>query len=127
MQKHVWKYRNVRELGLANLISKRIAEYEWLNPRSITDVRRCKEILLASDYGGNHKNSSYETYAFLIADISNSGEWDERRELFRSKMLTNGRRISFKGIRLPIKHQNPKQFPWSCKLFAWYCCRLCNQ
>jgi len=96
---HVWRYNNLSRFGLANAISEKIAEYEWKNPGLLSDVRNAKELLIACDYGGNHKNALYESYAFLVANISDSGEWDEQRNLLRSTVLTEGRRISFKAIR----------------------------
>jgi len=97
MEKHVWK-PNVR-FGLANMIDAEINEYEWMNPGSITDIRRGKEILVACDFGGQHRYSAYHSYAFLLANISEIAEWDEHRKKFRTEILGDSRRISFKGFR----------------------------
>ncbi len=97
--KHIWKNRVPTGFGLSNLLSKKLEEYEWINPGVITSIRDAEEVLLACDYGGFQKSSSYESYAFLIANITKAWEWNEARIQLRSAMLPDGRRISFKGIR----------------------------
>jgi hypothetical protein len=97
MEKHVWR-PNVR-LGLANIIDAEINSYEWMNPGSITDIRGGKEILVACDFGGQHRSSNYHSYAFLLANISEGAEWNGHRKKLRAEILGDYRRISFKGFR----------------------------
>ena len=96
---HIWRHARGEARGLSGLISERISEYEWKNPGLFTDLRGAKELLLASDYGGQHKDASYESYAFLLANISESREWSCRRRWLRLNVLRNDRRMSFKAVR----------------------------
>lgn len=106
---HIWRDRVPTNFGLANLISKKLDEHEWMNPGAITNLRDAEEILLACDYGGFQKSSIYESYSFLIANITKAWNWNDARKQFRSIMLKDSRRISFKSTRgerrLTILHE----------------------
>jgi len=54
--------------------------------------------MLGSDYSGDHATSRYRTYCFLVADADSSPEWPARTRRAREAHLTNGRRMSFKGL-----------------------------
>ncbi len=51
---------------------------------------------MASDYGGDRRESDFESYSFLIADAGGLGEWRARMNRLRDTILTDGRTISFK-------------------------------
>jgi len=95
----VWKRLGQAKLGLADILSEEIAREEWLNPGLIRDIRGSKEFLLACDFGGSHQRSRYESFSFLAGSIAESGEWDELRRWVRTEYLSDGRRMSFKGLR----------------------------
>lgn len=94
----VWKRLGQPKFGLADIISEEISKEEWLHPGLLTDIRRSKEFLLACDFGGSHKDSQYESFAFLAGNIGESGEWDEIRSAIRREYLSDGRRMSFKSL-----------------------------
>jgi hypothetical protein len=54
-------------------------------------------LFVGSDYGGDHKRSSYKTYAFVVADDTPS-EWMSLQKAVRTRYLTDGRRMSFKRL-----------------------------
>jgi hypothetical protein len=54
-------------------------------------------LFLGSDYGGNHKSSSYNTYGFLIVNGKPS-RWLSIQRSIRTRYLENARRMSFKQL-----------------------------
>lgn len=55
-------------------------------------------IYAASDYGGSHKASKYQTISVLFVDLDNSRNWEIQRRQIRQRFLADGRRLSFKGL-----------------------------
>jgi hypothetical protein len=57
-------------------------------------------LFIGSDYGGDHKNSSYNTYAFLLVDDRPS-QWLSTQRRVRDTYFTDARRMSFKRLSDP--------------------------
>jgi len=55
-------------------------------------------ILVASDYSGGRKDSSYYVVSVLIVDFDYAVTWDSRRRVIRADQLGDHRRISFKSL-----------------------------
>jgi three-Cys-motif partner protein len=55
-------------------------------------------LAVGSDYSGNHKGSSFNTYCYLIMDTDRSPAWPRLRGEVRRQFLPNGRRMSFKNL-----------------------------
>lgn len=55
-------------------------------------------IALMSDYGGEHRKSSYEVISILVLDSENTGQWEYMRREIRLKKLKDSRRMSFKNL-----------------------------
>ena len=55
-------------------------------------------IYITSDYSGSHKYSQYEVISFLYMDLQQSLPWEFTRRRWREEHLSNGRRLSFKGL-----------------------------
>jgi hypothetical protein len=53
---------------------------------------------VASDYGGEHGASLYETFSVLYLDVEASSEWDRGRRAVRQQFLSDGRRMAFKSL-----------------------------
>jgi hypothetical protein len=94
----VWWPLNRPDLGPLNRISNLITHEEFRVPDLLSSVRRGQTLLIAADYGGSHKDSSYETIAFLVADLAFVWLWDDFRKGIRRRFLCDGRRISFKSL-----------------------------
>jgi hypothetical protein len=60
-------------------------------------------IYAVSDYGGSHETSKYQTVSVLFVDLDNSRNWEVQRRQIRQKYLTDGRRLSFKGLNDRLK------------------------
>src|SRR4051794_29622546 len=61
-----------------------------------------QNLIIASDYGGEHKKAGHLVYAFLVADTSPS-DFPKAMRKIRSSILTDGRRISFKRLNDPAR------------------------
>jgi hypothetical protein len=59
-----------------------------------------QDLMIASDYGGEHKTASHFVYAFLVADTSPS-DWPRVVRHLRGSVLADGRRMSFKRLNDP--------------------------
>lgn len=55
-------------------------------------------IYVASDYGGAHNASLFETVSVLYLDMQASSEWEYRRRAVRKRYLSDGRRMAFKKL-----------------------------
>lgn len=55
-------------------------------------------IYVASDYGGAHNASLYETISVVYLDMEASSDWEARRRAVRKQFLGDGRRMSFKAL-----------------------------
>ncbi len=94
-----WNSIDWPAFGLANRISDFIRLEEWRSPNLLCSVRRASELVLASDYGGSHQTSLYQTYAFLLIDTQSTETWEIQRQRVRGRLLPDGRRISYKDLK----------------------------
>ena len=63
-------------------------------------------MVIASDYSGQHKGASHEAYSFLVTTRQALEDWLPVCERFRSQWLPDGRRISFKQLREPVRRRS---------------------
>jgi hypothetical protein len=56
-----------------------------------------KHLFIGSDYGGDHKGSNYNTYAFLLVD-DRPLQWLSTQRRLRAAYFTDTRRMSFKRL-----------------------------
>jgi hypothetical protein len=55
-------------------------------------------LVVTSDYGGSHRQSSYEVYSVLLGDLMYCNAWRDARLGVRAGFLADGRRMSYKGL-----------------------------
>ena len=55
-------------------------------------------LVVTSDYSGQDKKATHETFSFLIADLTFCWLWDEKRRQVRKTLLPDKRRMSYKGL-----------------------------
>jgi hypothetical protein len=83
---------------LMRAMTKLILPHEASGKLRLPDLRQSREIILASDYSGDHDNQ-FQVLSFLIAaGESVYGAWSQARQEVRARFLANGRRISFKNL-----------------------------
>jgi len=69
---------------------------EERHPGWLADVRSGTELVIASDYAGDKQ--AYQSLSFLLLSLPGNEKWDSARADFRSKWLTDGRGIAYKGL-----------------------------
>ena len=94
----VWNRLGRPDFGISNTLSDFIATLEDSDPHLLTDLRVGPNLILTCDYSGQHKRATYESYAFLIADLAFTWLWDEMRQETRKIALQDSRRMSFKAL-----------------------------
>ena len=88
-----------RDDGVMGVFTRNIEAREAIDKDLLPDLRSDSELVLVSDYGGEHKESRVEVLAYLIADRRGIlRRWDIERRQIRKKFLRDQRRISFKGL-----------------------------
>jgi hypothetical protein len=61
--------------------------------------------LLVSDYSGQHRQATHEVYSFLITTLATLQVWLPLWDQFRAQWLPDGRRLSFKQLREPLRRR----------------------
>lgn len=61
------------------------------------------DMIVASDYSGQHKGAIHEAYSFLVTSDRNLRDWLPILTDFRKEWLPDGRRISFKKLNEPMR------------------------
>jgi hypothetical protein len=89
----MWRPLPTNTLGLMNIIDGVIGAAA----SSLPNLRSSDSLLCASDYSGQHKESAFEAYSFVIAGSASWGLWEKRRLELRSGDLQS-RRMSFKAL-----------------------------
>lgn len=80
-------------------MSAEIERRERVNPELLPDLRQDSELVLASDYAGEHQDSEFQVLAYLLTDrTAILTRWDAERLALRQRFLPNGRRIAFKKL-----------------------------
>jgi hypothetical protein len=97
-ERWIWKPLGRPEFGVANGISDVICQEEWLKGDLLTSVRKGPTLLLAPDYGGEHKAAEFETLSFLLIDLQYHWLWEELRNKLRKRALPQRRRLAFKSL-----------------------------
>ena len=93
-----WNTRLNFVWGVTAAISNVISQLELGRPALLPNLQREPTLLLFSDYSGQHKQSKYEAFSFLLTDFKTCRLWDELRTEIRKRVLKDDRRISFKGM-----------------------------
>ena len=70
--------------------------------------------IIASDYSGQHRGATHEVYSFLITTSDYLRNWLPARDAFRSRHLPDGRRLSFKQLREPMRRRAYPHFLELC-------------
>jgi|SRR5665213_57004 len=61
--------------------------------------------VLVSDYSGQHRQATHEVYSFLITTLPTLHAWLPIWDQFRARWLPDGRRLSFKQLREPLRRR----------------------
>jgi hypothetical protein len=92
----VWKQVADEGSGYLFSLSDSIRVVENSNPGLLNCLSK-GQLVVTSDYSGQHKNATHEAYAFLVTTDEYLTEWLPKLAQFRMRHLPDGRRISFKN------------------------------
>jgi len=93
-----WKGEMKLPWGLAESLSRLVTQLELAKPATLPNLRLGRTLLLTCDFSGQHAGASYESFSFLLADLDECGPWNGLRAEVRRRILTDRRRMSFKGM-----------------------------
>jgi hypothetical protein len=99
-----WHDRVPSEAGFAHMLSSAMHVVEQQNTDFLWPVRDGPQ-LLVSDYSGQHRQATHEVYSFLITTKHVLDDWLPQLAEFRQTFLPDGRRLSFKQLREPVRRR----------------------
>src|ERR1035438_2620526 len=79
--------------GLDNVVT----QLQALRPALFLDFSGQTELLMVSDYGGQHSEARYEAYTFVLTTRRWWASWERERRAVRGTFLLT-RRFSFKNL-----------------------------
>jgi hypothetical protein len=85
-------------LGLTAGISNVVRQLEISHDELLPDLRLGPTVVMASDYSGQQKGATHESFSFLIADLAFCWRWDEERRRVRATYFSEQRRMSYKAL-----------------------------
>jgi hypothetical protein len=98
----VWNRIQDQRAGLLYNLSESLALIEWRHPGLLQPVTD-GVMIISSDYSGQHQGATHEAHSFLVTTDQALDEWRLVRRQFRSRWLADGRRMSFKQLREPVR------------------------
>jgi len=100
----VWKRVTEQRAGYIFSLSDSISIVEWRYPGLLEPVDS-GVMTLVSDYSGQHAGASHEAYSFLVTTDRYLQDWLPQLSEFRKRWLPDGRRLSFKQLREPLRRR----------------------
>lgn len=105
----VWRDLVPPEWGAASLLSSAMRAVEDEHPDLLWPVDDGRQVIV-SDYSGQHRQATHEVYSFLVTTWPTLGAWLPELAAFRQAFLADGRRLSFKQLREPVRRRSYPQF-----------------
>lgn len=79
-------------------VSDGLRRIDLARPSFFPNLRSESDLVLASDYSGEHPESAYHILSCLITDWPSIRSWEPERQRIRQKWLGDGRRLAFKKL-----------------------------
>lgn len=88
----IWMPVKSSRVDLFNQLSRCFESYENKHPNCFPRLRGCTDIIVASDYSGEHKEADFSAYTFLVFDWNASQRWSIMSSDVRERFLSQGNR-----------------------------------
>ena len=98
----IWRHADNPLAGYGVLLSEAMEIVERGDSQLLWPVDSSIQVIV-SDYSGQHRHATHEVYSFLVTTWNDLQDWLLLREAFRAAWLPDGRRISFKQLREPLR------------------------
>ena len=98
----VWNHITDQDAGYAFSLSDAVVALEEANPGVLVPLDHGR-MVMASDYSGQHKNASHESYSFVVTSEEDLRCWLPALRGFRDTWLPDGRTLSFKKLNEPVR------------------------
>src|SRR5258708_6219692 len=99
-----WQRIQDPNAGLLFHLSEALSSIESRRPGVVHSIAD-GPMVIASDYSGQHKSATHEAYSFLTTTAVALEKWLPVRAQFRQQWLPDGRRLSFKQLREPVRRR----------------------
>lgn len=100
----VWNRIQDQGAGFLYHLSESLSLIEWRHPGLLQPVSNGL-MVITSDYSGQHRDATHEAYSFLVTTDLALHDWQEARHRFRARWLPDGRRLSYKQLREPVRRR----------------------
>src|SRR5262245_51061855 len=94
----MWRPIHNPDLGLMNVFKDVVVRHQCSNPAAFPELRESPSLFVASDYGGHHKQSLYESYGFIYVSSESWAQFDMRRLAVRRRFGIGERSFAFKKL-----------------------------
>ncbi len=105
----VWRHIHRPDVGYEVLLSRAIQIVEENDNRLLWPVDDSPQVIV-SDYSGQHRQATHEVYSFMVTTWDELQGWLPLQERFRKDWFPDGRRISFKQLREPLRRRAYPRF-----------------
>src|SRR6266581_1903156 len=92
----IWAPVRTHPLGLFSGLSESLRAMEEKNCGLLTNLRLGTEIVVTSDYAGDHM--LYQSLSFLFLSLPGNEKWDQRRAEVRATFLPDSREMNYKDL-----------------------------
>ena len=93
-----WNHKVRAGFGVANSISKVIQDAEFNRGKPFVSPCSHNDLLIASDYGGEHKAATHTAFSFLVVDPVYVWLYLDEVKRIRNDILGNERTMQFKSL-----------------------------
>ena len=114
-----WRLGDRPDLRSMNVVNGLFRALGLRGPAALPCFDGAAQLLIGSDYGGQHANSHYESLAFVVADTAALDPWLGARERLREKYLPDRRRMSFKSLNDQLRMGALPEFLSAADLISW--------
>ncbi|HEV2717268.1 MAG TPA: hypothetical protein VGU64_18520 [Terriglobales bacterium] len=105
----IWRPVVDERAGYLFSLSDSLSITEAKHPGMLASVAN-GNMIIASDYSGQHKEATHEAYSFLVTTDLALDEWLPLLREFREQWLPDGRRLSFKQLNEPVRWKSLPKF-----------------